>query len=172
LLPEIVPERAVLDASSLLSGAYRPLIAAAHLRYYTGFWSSWVVSEYVRKRTEWIARRAVREVWPEVELRRRLHESRQRVNAQIEEFSRALRVVDYTSAPPVDLSWLADWDDWPVMQTALAAGADVLVTDNSSDFPLGQRHNGILLLGSRAFLDRLYARFPDAEEMVQRYTRG
>jgi predicted nucleic acid-binding protein len=172
LLPRSVRDRAVFDASALLGGVRTTLVAAVETGYCTGIWSSWIIAEFVRKRTEWIAERALREGSPQAELRRRLQASRQRVNRTVEELSQLFELVDYTAAPSTDLSWLADPDDWPVMQTALAAGADVLVTDNSSDFPLGQRHNGILLLGSRTFLERLYARFPDAEEMIQQYIRG
>jgi hypothetical protein len=172
LLPEGTTDRAVFDASALLGGDRTALVAAAANGYCKGIWSSWIIAEFVRKRTEWIAERALREGSAQAELRRRLQASRQRVNETIEELSRLFELVDYTAAPSADLSWLTDHDDWPVMQTALAAGAGVLVTNNSSDFPLGQRHNGILLLGSRAFLDRLYARFPDAEETIQQYMRG
>lgn len=148
------------------------LIAAAALRYYTGIWSSWIIAEFARKRTEWIAERAVRDGCDRRELRRRLRESRQRVNALVHQLSHILDTVDYTQAPPADLSWLADADDWPLMQTALAARADALVTDNSTDFPLGESRNGILLLGSEQFLMLLYRTFPDARADIEAYLRA
>jgi hypothetical protein len=123
----------------------------------------------VRKRTEWIAERAARDRCDPAETRRRLRESRERVNRFVRELSRVLRSVDYPAAPSVDLSWLSDPDDWPVMQTALAAGADILVTDNAVDFPLGERRHGVRLVGSAAFLSELYARFPEAEEAIREY---
>ena len=92
-------------------------MAAAAFGYYTAYWSPWIVSEFVRKRTEWIA----------------------------------------------------DPDDWPVMQTALAAGATVLMTDNAADFPLGETRCGIVILGSVPFLARLYGQFPDAEAAIDEY---
>ena len=36
------------------------LVAAAALGYYAAFWSIWIAGELVRKRTEWVAERAVR----------------------------------------------------------------------------------------------------------------
>jgi predicted nucleic acid-binding protein len=171
--PEDIPrDRVVLDASVLLSRDRRLLLAGADLGYYHGYWSSWIASEFARKRTEWIAERAIRDGCDRTELRRRLRESRERVNQLIDEFSRALRSVDYGDAATADLSWLADPDDWPIMQTALAALADVLVTENSRDFPLGQRRNGVLILEPSAFLATLYARIPGAEIAVRQYLEG
>ena len=155
-------ERAVLDSSVLLGAARREIVAAAALHYYTAFWSSWLVGEFVRQRTEWIAERAAREGCDRAETRKRLRASRQRVNSLLHELSHVLRSVDHTRAPQADLSWLHDPDDWPIMQTALAAQADAVVTENSTDFPLGQARNGILLLSASAFLAKLYQQFPDA----------
>jgi len=164
-------QRVVLDASILLGDQRRYFLAAVDLGYYVGFWSSWIVSEVSRKRTEWIAERAMRQGVDQAELRQRFDDSRNRVNVLIDDFSHVLRSVDYAAASAADLSWLADRDDWPVMQTALAAEADVLITNNSRDFPLGERRNGILILGSNAFLVELYARFPEAEVAVREYLR-
>lgn len=47
-------------------------MAGAFLHYYDAFWSPWIVGEFVRKRTEWIADRAVREGCDRAELRQRL----------------------------------------------------------------------------------------------------
>ena len=162
-------ERVALDSSVLLSGYRRHFFAAADLRLYAGYWSSWITSEVTRKRTEWIAQRAIREGWSEAELTARLILSRERLNSLIHDFSGVLQSVDYATAPPVDLSWLRDRDDWPVMQTALAAKADVLVTDNTRDFPLGEARHGVLFLGSEAFLAVLYGRFSGAEEAISAY---
>ncbi|MEA2640561.1 MAG: hypothetical protein QOF51_1955 [Chloroflexota bacterium] len=133
-------------------------------RYCVGFWRSWTVAEFVRKRTEWVAERANRDGCDRDDTRRRLPESRGRVNAFIHYRAPILRSED---AITVDLAWLHDPDDLPVMQTALAARADVLVTDNSSDFPLGESRNGIYILGSVAFLQDLYRRIPPAEASIQ-----
>jgi predicted nucleic acid-binding protein len=162
-------ERVVLDSSVLLSGRWRYFLAGADLGFYQGLWSSWIVSEITRKRTEWIAKRATSDQVNQDELERRLTRSRARVSAFVAELSEVLRSVDYATAPLADLSWLKDPDDWPVMQTALAADADILVTDDSTDFPLGERRNGVLILNSTAFLEALYARFPEAEAAIREY---
>ena len=165
-------ERVAFDASALL-GRYRAsLMASAALHYCAGYWSAWIVSEFVRKRTEWIAERALREGCTRSETRRRLRASRQRVNALIADLSQVLHSVDYALAPHADLSWLADPDDWPVMRTALAASATVLVTDNSRDFPLGETRHGILILGSGVFLGRLDTKFPNAQAAIQDFLGG
>lgn len=139
------------------------------LNYCKGHWSTRIVGEFVRRRTEWIAERAARDGCNRTEIRRRLRESRQRVNALVDDLSHVLHVVDYADAPTTGLSWLTDPDDWPIMQTALAVPAEILVTDNSSDFPHGETRNGILILGSASFLARLYQRWPDAEAAINVY---
>jgi predicted nucleic acid-binding protein len=159
----------VLDTSALLGGSRRYLIAAAALRQYDGYWSSWIIAEFVRKRTEWVADRAAREKCNHVELRRRLRNSRQVVNRLVDELSSILLSVDYRNARAADLDWLTDPDDRPVMLTAISAKANVLVTDNTADFPAGERRNGILILTSDDFLERLYRSIPDAKETVRDY---
>ena len=121
------------------------------------------MAELARKRTEWIAERASRDRCDRAETRRRLLDSRARVNAFMRHCAPILRSVDYADAPTHLLGWLQDRDDWPVMQTALAANAEVLVTDNSVDFPLGEVRNGVLLLGSTTLLREVFKRYPDAE---------
>src|SRR5919202_513454 len=107
--------------------------------------------------------RAAREGASRAELRRRLRASRAPLNRLTNELSGILYLVRHSDAPATDLSWLHDPDDWPVMQTALAASADVLVTETSKDFPLGQQRNGVLFLSGDGYLTRLATRFPDAE---------
>ncbi len=167
--PADPPYRVAFDTSALLGGQQPSLTAAVVLEYCKGFWSSWITAELTRKRTEWISLRAFREGATEAELLRRFLDSRLRINILVGELSKILVSVDYATAPAVDLSWLRDQDDWPVMQTALAAKADVLVTDNARDFPLGETRHGVLLLGSAAFLAALYDRFPGAEEAISAY---
>lgn len=159
----------VLDSSVLLGSSRRILVAGAALRYYNVYWSSWLISEFVRKRTEWIANRAVKEGCTTAELRQRQRASRQRVDAAIAEMSHIFRLVDYTAAPPTDLAWLGDANDWPVVQTALVARAAVLVTDNARDFPIGEVRNGVQIVNHDQFIAALYARFPTAEVNIQRY---
>ena len=101
-----------------------------------------------------------------------LEEVRGKVNNAINYLSRILINVDYHAAPATDLSWLNDPDDHPIMQTALAARADTLVTDNERDFPSGIRRDGVLLLDSRRFLQALYEAIPEARESIREYLAG
>lgn len=163
-------DRVTLDSSVLLGDKSALLIAAADLGYFKGYWSSWIAVEFARVRTEWILRRLIKETLDAAEVNRRLATSRTRVNAAVREFSRVLTLVDYSAAPDVDLIWLADKDDRPIMQTALAAGAPcTLVTDNSRDFPLGQERNGVLFLGSEGFLKCLCETYPEADAAISIY---
>ncbi len=84
----------------------------------------------------------------------------------------ALTSIDYGQAPEANLSWLSDPDDLPVVQTALAAGADTLVSDNASDFPLSEERNGILFLSTVDFLAAVYRKHPDAEAAIRIYVTG
>lgn len=156
-----------LDASVLLGGRRSEIVGAAALRFYDGFWSAWTIGEFVRKRTEWVADRAVRDGCSRAELRRRLRDSRERVNRLVTELSGVLHLVNHTAAPSGGLDWLRDRDDWPVMETALAARAGILVTENSRDFPIGSSHNGVLFLTGERFLTRLYHAYPDAEDAIR-----
>lgn len=164
--------RVVLDSSVLLGSSRPSLVAGAALRYYTVYWSSWLIGEFVRKRTEWIAERAVREGCSLGELRRRQRDSRDRIDAAIADMTGIFHLVNYMGAPAADLGWLKDANDWPVMQTALAARAVVLVTDNTRDFPIGETRNGVRLVTARQFIAALHARFPDAEENIRLYLHG
>lgn len=161
---------ATLDTNVLLGDQRSFVAAAAHLRYFTGHWSSWIVAEVVRKRTEWIARRAAREEVDIAETTRRLEQSRTRVNQLIDDLSKVLLSVDYhTASPDEDLSWLSDEDDVPVMKTALAAKTKIMVTDNSSDFPLGEERNGIKFMSTSDFLDLLYRTYPEAKAEIEAF---
>lgn len=163
-------ERVTLDSSVLLGDKSPQFIAAADLGFFSGYWSSWIAAEFARVRTEWIARRAVKEMTDMAEADQRLGASRTRVNTAITEFSRVLTLVDYNAAPAADLGWLADKDDRPIMQTALATGTPcTLVTDNKGDFPLGEERNGILFLSGEAFLESLYQTYPEADAAIANY---
>ena len=158
----------VLDASVLLGPRRTFLIAGAFLRYYDAFWSTGIVAEFVRKRTEWVGQRAVREGCDVDELRHRLLQSRERVNALVAELSGVFRSVDYTRAPELDLNWLADPDDRPVVQTAYAARAHALVSDDN-DLPVGLQPRRLTIVRSGAFLDQLAAQYPQMWSDVRRY---
>jgi hypothetical protein len=165
-------ERVVLDSSALLGANSPSIVAGAALGYYRAFWSPWIIAEYVRNRVEWTAERAVRDGADRAETARRLEDTRTAVNSAISYLSRVLGSVDYNAAPPVDLSWLADEDDHPIMQPALAAGADTLVTNDSTDFPSGEERNGVLFLDRATFLAALYTALPQVEAEVSEYLTG
>ncbi|HEX5415358.1 MAG TPA: hypothetical protein VFZ25_06815 [Chloroflexota bacterium] len=121
-------------------------------------------------RTEWIARRAIRELASQAELKMRLERSREKVNAEVAALSRILTLVDYLSAGEAGLDWLPDEADYPIMRTAIAAGVPgILVTDNRRDFPLGEVRNGVLILGADRFLDELYQRYLEAPAAIATY---
>lgn len=165
--------RVVIDSSVLLGNQRRYVAAAIHLGYVDGYWSTWIVAELVRKRTEWITRRAVREQCDIAETMRRLEKSRQRVNLLIEELSRDIRSVDYHNAPDADLSWLTerDPDDVPVMETALAAQATILITEDRRAYPLGEERNGVKIMSVQGFLVWLYQSYSEAEQHIQDYLK-
>ncbi len=165
-------QRVVLDSSVLLGRRSPEIVAGAALSYYRAFWSPWIVAEYVRNRVEWVTERAARGKADRAERARLLEATRARVNSAIDYLSRVLANVDYHAAPEADLSWLADQDDHPIMQTALAAEADVLVTDNTRDFPSGEARNGVLCLSGEAFHAALYASSPEARAEIAEYLGG
>jgi len=179
----MVLDRVTLDTSILVGPRSLEFAIAARLRYYRGHWSSWIVAEFSRVRTEMILRRARRELGItfdneaegaiQEELEQRLLNSRARVNAAIDDFSRVLASVDYQRAEGADLAWLEDQDDHPIMQTAIAAGVPgVLVTDDRRDFPTGEARNGILIVSGIMFLDYLYRTYPEAEAVITSYAES
>jgi hypothetical protein len=169
-LAEPTFERVTLDTGVLLGARNREFLAAADLGYFRGYWSVWIAAEFARVRTEWIARRASRDLARPPDVKARLERSRGKVNAEVATLARVLTLVDYLPAAGAGLGWLTDEDDRPIMQTAIAAGVPgTLVTDNSRDFPLGEVRNGILLLGSAPFLEALYRGYPEAPAMIAAY---
>jgi len=183
LRPLMTLARVTLDTSILVGPRSLEFAIAARLGYYRGHWSSWIVAEFSRVRTEMVLRRARRELGItreneeertiQEDLERRLLRSRSRVNAAIDDFSRVLASVNYQAAEGTDLAWLEDEDDHPIMQTAIAAGVPgVLVTDNTRDFPVGDVRNGILIASGKVFLDYLYQTYPEAETVITRYAES
>lgn len=166
-------DRVTLDSSVLLGAKNKQFLAAADLGYFKGYWSIWIAAEFARVRTEWIILRATKELAGRAEVESRLERSRGKVNAEVDNLSRILTLVDYLVASDVDLSWLHDEDDRPIMQTAIAAGLPgVLVTDNRRDFPLGETRNGILILNGTTFLAALYRAYPEAQEAIAQYLKN
>ncbi len=155
--------RIAVDTSVLAGYDRRVVVAAVATRHVRGFWSHWISAELVRTRTEWIAEQAAKKGYDVRELRQLESRSAVRVNSLINDLTQMLEAVDYGRAPEADLSWLGDENDWPIMQTALAAEADVLVTADCDHFPIGQVRNDVLILGPREFLDLLYEQDPEAQ---------
>lgn len=165
-----VLERVTLDTGVLLGARNREIIASADLGYFRGYWSIWIAVEFARVRTEWIATRAAREMVGLADIKTRLARSRAKVNTEVAILSRVLTLVDYLSASDVDLDWLDDEDDRPIIQTAIAAGVPgTLVTDNRRDFPLDTVRNGIFLIDTTSFLESLYRTHPEAPAAIDAY---
>jgi len=60
-------------------------------------------------------------------------------------------------------AWWKRADDGPIVSTALAAGADCIVSLNTRDFPLAGQVVGVQFLTPPVFLTELITRHPDAD---------
>ena len=130
---------AVLDTSVLLSSHRHWLWLLAHLGHYRGVWSTFIVGELVRIRVEHSIRlRVPRAIY------------RQRINQLIHLLSDVLVVADYR--PAIASGVLKDPDDEPVLATALAAHAGMIVSLNTRDFPAGREAAGVRFLTPQEFL--------------------
>jgi predicted nucleic acid-binding protein len=131
----------------------------AHLGYYEAVWSAFIVGELVRIRVEHSIDRAVD---------RALY--RQRVNDMVHVLSDVLSIVNYRSVN-VDGS-LRDPDDDPILATALAGQATVIVSLNTRDFPTGGAIAGVRFVTPGTFLAELEDRFPTAHISTQARDAG
>jgi hypothetical protein len=161
-----------VDSSVLLGASSPQIVAGAALGYYQACWSPWIIGEYVRNRIEWAVTRPGWDLVGGAARKEQLEQVRASVNNAVDYLSRVLVNVDCHTAPAADLSWLNDPDDHAIMRTALAAKADALVTDNTTDFPPGKRRNDVLLLDSERFLKTLYEAIPEAEQSIREYLAG
>lgn len=144
------PFRAVLDTSVPLSEHRHWLWLLARLDYYEAVWSTFVVAELVRIRVEHsISHQVVRAVY------------RQRINDLIHLLSDQLSLVNYRQVNVAGL--VPDPDDEPILATALAAGADCIVSLNTRDFPLAGQVVGVKFLTPPLFLTELITRHPNAD---------
>lgn len=142
--------RAVLDTSVLLSAHRHWLWLLARSGYYEAVWSTFIVGELVRIRVEHSIRRGVeRTVY------------RQRINDLVHLLSDVLGVAHYRAAEAGGR--LCDPDDEPILATAVAASAALIVSLNTRDFPAGDVVAGVRFLTPQAFLAELESRYPDAE---------
>ncbi len=60
-------------------------------------------------------------------------------------------------------AWWKRADDEPIVSTALAAGAECIVSLNTRDFPLAGQVVGVQFLTPPVFLTELITRHPDAD---------
>ncbi len=145
-----VKPRAVLDTSALLGPQRHELVFLASERVYTMVWSSFLIAELARIRTEWAIKQGLpREVY------------RQRINQLIERLSQVAVLVDYTRLEGGNYTlWLKDPDDEPLLATALVGRATYVVSHNTSDFPPDGVFAGVRYLTPSDFLDLLYRDHP------------
>ncbi len=170
--PAADPVRVVIDTCVLVGASRKPVVAAAALGFYRGYWSSWIVAEFMRVWLELAALNIGPSAKSSGDASLRLRLAWERAKAVVDHLLEIFVSVDYRGAPEIDLSWLRDRDDVAVMRTALAAEAQVLVTENSKDFPLGETRCGVLFLSASQFLEYLYQSYPDAAAEVAEYLRG
>jgi len=144
------PFRAVLDTSVRLSEHRHWLWLLARLDYYEAVWSTFIVAELVRIRVEHsISHQVARAMY------------RQRINDLIHLLSDQLLLVNYRQVTVAGL--IPDPDDEPILATALAAGADCIVSLNTRDFPLAGQVVGVQFLTPPVFLTELIRRHPNAD---------
>lgn len=139
--------RAVLDTSVLLSEHRHWLWLLTRLGYFEAVWSTFIVGELVRIRVEHsISRGVERPIY------------RQCVNDLVHLLSDVLHVADYRTVTAS--GQLRDPDDEPILATALAAHAELVVSLNTRDFPAESQASGIRFLTPQAFLAELEDRHP------------
>lgn len=126
-------------------------------------WSSFLIAELARIRTEWAIKQGLpREAY------------RERINLLIERLSQIAVLVDYTRLEGGNSTrWLKDLDDEPLLATALVGRATYVVSHNTSDFPPDGVYAGVRYLTPLAFLDMRYRDYPirprrSADERPQR----
>lgn len=142
--------RAVLDTSVVLSAERHELLFLAHRKLYTIVWSTFLVGEVVRIRTEWgIKHSQDRKVY------------RERINQLVGEISRLAVLVDYTRLEGGSyIEWLKDPDDEPLLAAALVGKAPYVVSWNTRDFPPGATFAGVRYLTPPEFLAEIYSQHP------------
>lgn len=142
--------RAVLDTSVLMSEHRHWLWGLAKFDYYEAVWSTFIVGELARVRTELSIARGVERGF-----------YRERINNLIHLLSDVLLVGDYPSAATSNI--LSDPEDEPILATALAAGAGIVVSLNTRDFPPSGEVLGVRFLTPQAFLATLETRHPQVD---------
>ena len=153
--------RVVLDTSVLLSAERHELIFLAHRQIYTMVWSSFLVAEVVRIRTEW-----------GIKHQQERARYRQGINNFVHELSRIAELVDYTLVEGGSYhQWLKDPDDEPLLATALVGGAQYIVSWNTRDFPPRGSFAGVRYLTPPTFLAELYMQYPE-QQLHEAFSEG
>lgn len=126
--------RAVIDTSALLSAERRQLIFLASIDMYQLVLSEFIMTE-------------MRETMVELQWNPMAAGEMETQLVQLAE------MVDHEIVTGGNYDrWLHDPDDFPIMATALAGGADYIVTWNTRDFPPKQRFAGVTIITPDAFL--------------------
>ena len=142
--------RAVLDTSVLLSAERHELLFLAQKRLYTIVWSSFLVSEVVRIRTEWAIKRSQDRVI-----------YRTRINQFVTGVSQLAVLVDHTRLEGGSYTeWLKDPDDEPLLATALVGKAQYIVSWNTRDFPPTGAFAGVRYITPSQFFAEIYRQHP------------
>ena len=142
--------RAVLDTSVLISAHRHWLWLLAKEGYYRAVWSPFITGELVRIRVE----RAIQFDQDRVVYRAR-------VNELIHLLSDVCEVVNYRDSPVSGV--LKDPDDDPILATALAGKAELIVSLNTRDFPTDGVAMGIRFITPGGFLAELVAQYPESQ---------
>ena len=126
--------RAVIDTSALLSAERRQLIYLAGIHAYQIVLSEFIITE----------------------MRETMAEMRWNPTAAQELMDGLIRLAEMVDHEMItggnDDRWLFDVDDFPIMATVLAGGAEYIVTWNTRDFPPKRRFAGVTILTPDAFI--------------------
>lgn len=146
---------AVLDSSALVprwSRTRLQRLAVVRDAAYTPFWSEWIIAETWRVLTERWFRLLPRGDVPD------LHRLRRDANEMMRQLLQVMRLVTlrgYSGSP----AWpsLTDLNDVPIWETAIVAGAQYVVSQNTRHFPplVGGRHvyEGVEFLTAIEFIE-------------------
>lgn len=126
------------------------MLFLAHQRVYTLIWSTFLVGECVRIRTELAIKHGQdREIY------------RARINAFVHQVTPVAVMVDYIKITGGNYrEWLKDPDDEPVLAAALVGKAQYIVSLNTRDFPPQGRYAGVQYVSPSQFLAELYSQYP------------
>lgn len=126
--------RAVIDTNALLATERDQLVLLAANGRYQLIWSQFIADELQRKMIE-------------------LGWNPHKAQALLSIVAEIAELVDHREITGGNYDrWLFDVDDFPIMATALAGGAEYIVTWNTRDFPPKRRFAGVTILTPDAFI--------------------